>query len=885
MKRLAQTRLLGLLLLLLPFHLTLTTADDTSNLFNGSESEPISSSASVPTSEATTITSSSLTQLASQSRTYKIDAIDREIESSVLKEILIPTNSLTESCTIIQPTSIVPLSSRSSTATSSVSSQLAIIEPSITFIPTDQESNKSELESESEFNINTESVETQPELTSQESHNSTQFEYTSGLSVHSISENIESAPTSLSVSITPLKSSELGSSGAIETLTSTSSGSESESGSELSGSTSEEESQQPPDTPNDLSSNDSNYSHTNISLEDLDDLSDDTQFLSFEEWKKKKGADTNTDQQKEPEAYLNRIPKNPAAKDSIGEEMEIDISNFFEQSEPEGKLYKDKFNFASFDCAATIVKTNSEAKGATSILFENKDSYLLNPCSAPNKFVIIELCQDILVDSVVMGNFEFFSSTFKKIQISVSETFPVPQNGWKILGQFDARDVRDFQTFAIENPMIWAKYFRIEILEHYGSEFYCPLSVVRVHGRTMMQEYKQEEALQISKTKELEIETEKNKLAAKVEEAINSETSKSQQQNCASQHQHHQHHHHQQQQQSTETQIVDCILTNQTVNNSIKNIQKNLTNITGFEANDECYISLPQLKFDDIFNDYQNDQSKCDSMEYNDSMVNQKNNTTIHTTTTTQSSSNSNTGTQESIYKNIMKRLSLLESNATLSVLYIEEQSKLLSNAFLNLEKKQSLKFDKLIDTFNTSLYNQLDNLSTLYSLFQKQTDELLTNQRLKHEHLLHDANHRIEILTSDLKFQKVLSFINGLILICILVYVVITRDTYIEEYNPSTSISDTNDKYRVMSLSKNRIASTGSRLKANIKRRIYNKSDGNIEYDSSKSLAPSDEEIVEVTTPSSNEKQDPIESDTISHTTGFNKENRPPTPDNSDHE
>ncbi|ODQ61493.1 hypothetical protein WICANDRAFT_15681, partial [Wickerhamomyces anomalus NRRL Y-366-8] len=454
------------------------------------------------------------------------------------------------------------------------------------------------------------------------------------------------------------------------------------------------------------------------------------QFLSFEEWKRKKGVDSHSGQQKEPETYLNRIPKTPNVKDSIGEEMEIDISNFFDGGsvEPEGKIYKDKFNFASFDCAATIVKTNSEAKGATSILFENKDSYLLNPCSAPNKFVVIELCQDILVDSVVMGNFEFFSSTFKKIQISVSETFPVAQNGWKILGQFDAKDIRDFQTFQIENPMIWAKYFRVEILEHYGSEFYCPLSVVRVHGRTMMQEYKQEEALQKSNTaaKELEssgIKEEQDK--TKAEEAIN--------------------------------------------------IQKNLTNLTDEEINDECLVSLPQLKFDELFDVFQQ-TDKCETIELYD-------NKSSSIPVSTQSPNvNTNTGTQESIYKNIMKRLSLLESNATLSVLYIEEQSKLLSTAFSNLEKKQSLKFDKLIDTFNTSIYNQLENLSTLYSLFQKQTDELLTSQRLKHEHLLYDANLKIEILTSDLKFQKILSFINVLVVICVLIYVVITRDTYIEE-------------------------------------------------------------------------------------------------------
>ena len=86
--------------------------------------------------------------------------------------------------------------------------------------------------------------------------------------------------------------------------------------------------------------------------------------------------------------------------------------------EADGKVYKDKFNFASVDCAATIMKTNAQAKGASAILKENKDSYLLNECSVKHKYVIIELCQDILVDLVVIGNFEFFHP-FSKILESV----------------------------------------------------------------------------------------------------------------------------------------------------------------------------------------------------------------------------------------------------------------------------------------------------------------------------------------------------------------------------------------------------------------------------------------------------------------------------------
>ena len=39
-------------------------------------------------------------------------------------------------------------------------------------------------------------------------------------------------------------------------------------------------------------------------------------------------------------------------------------------------------------------------------------------------------------------------------------------------------------------PLIWARYSKIEIASHYGNEFYCPNSLVRVHGKTMMEEFK-----------------------------------------------------------------------------------------------------------------------------------------------------------------------------------------------------------------------------------------------------------------------------------------------------------------------------------------------------------------------------------------------------------
>ncbi|CAG8476750.1 11004_t:CDS:10 [Diversispora eburnea] len=105
---------------------------------------------------------------------------------------------------------------------------------------------------------------------------------------------------------------------------------------------------------------------------------------------------------------------------------------------------KERFNFASFDCGASVLKANKEAKGTSAILSESKDTYVLNQCSA-TKFVIVELCEDILIEYVAIANFEFFSSTLKDFRISISDWYP-PKNGWTVLGQYKAKNLREIQV-------------------------------------------------------------------------------------------------------------------------------------------------------------------------------------------------------------------------------------------------------------------------------------------------------------------------------------------------------------------------------------------------------------------------------------------------------
>ncbi|KAI8810410.1 UNC-like C-terminal-domain-containing protein [Cladochytrium replicatum] len=142
-------------------------------------------------------------------------------------------------------------------------------------------------------------------------------------------------------------------------------------------------------------------------------------------------------------------------------------------------------NYARSECGANVVFTNEGATTTSSILKKDKDVYMLNKCKAPEKFVVIRLCDDILVQTVSLGMYEFFSSMYKDFKVSVREN---NANDWVELGHFVAKNVRGNQDFTIKDPKVWARLIRFDFLTHYSNEYYCPLSSVEVFGKTMLED-------------------------------------------------------------------------------------------------------------------------------------------------------------------------------------------------------------------------------------------------------------------------------------------------------------------------------------------------------------------------------------------------------------
>ncbi|XP_071446968.1 SUN domain-containing ossification factor isoform X2 [Hetaerina americana] len=135
-------------------------------------------------------------------------------------------------------------------------------------------------------------------------------------------------------------------------------------------------------------------------------------------------------------------------------------------------------NYASPDCGAKIASSNPEAVSPGSVLSPSRDEYLLNACASRIWFVV-ELCEAIRAKKIDLANFELFSSSPREFSVWSSDRFPTRE--WSLVGRFTAQDERTLQSFHLD-PHLYAKFIRVELHSHYGSEHFCPVSLFRVYG-------------------------------------------------------------------------------------------------------------------------------------------------------------------------------------------------------------------------------------------------------------------------------------------------------------------------------------------------------------------------------------------------------------------
>ncbi|KAJ7726532.1 UNC-like C-terminal-domain-containing protein [Mycena metata] len=221
----------------------------------------------------------------------------------------------------------------------------------------------------------------------------------------------------------------------------------------------------------------------------------DDVLLSFEEWKEKRISMDSGIQDKMKEKEGSNGERGTESGEVATPSTEVTSSPATPQDAPHFRVpLTDRFNYAGLDCSARVHTSHKSAKSPASILSSKRDRYMLSPCRPPkgeSQFIVVELCEDIRIDTVQLANFEFFSGVFKDFTVSVSKTYTTDPEGWTFASTHTAKNIRVVQSFHPPTSLRdFYRYIRIDFHSHYSNEYYCPISLLRVYGLTHLEEYK-----------------------------------------------------------------------------------------------------------------------------------------------------------------------------------------------------------------------------------------------------------------------------------------------------------------------------------------------------------------------------------------------------------
>lgn len=203
--------------------------------------------------------------------------------------------------------------------------------------------------------------------------------------------------------------------------------------------------------------------------------------------------------------FTEKAEEQKSARDKPPRSVDAVASKKVATSQKTPPLAPHRYNYASPDCSARVHSASPQSQHASSVLHKSKDRYMLTPCSAKEHWVIIELCDDIRVEAVEIGMYEFFSGIVKEARVSIGgaddeDTDEEDKSAWQEVGSFIGRNSRGTQLFTLNHPTSFQRFIRLDFPSHYGNEYYCPISSIKVYGMNQMEAFKWESR----KQKELE---------------------------------------------------------------------------------------------------------------------------------------------------------------------------------------------------------------------------------------------------------------------------------------------------------------------------------------------------------------------------------------------
>ena len=153
-----------------------------------------------------------------------------------------------------------------------------------------------------------------------------------------------------------------------------------------------------------------------------------------------------------------------------------------------------RFNYASARFGAKVLAANREGHNSKAVLSDNADAYYITSCSAPDKWLAVELSEEVLMDTVALTNVEFYSAPLREWDLYVSRTYPKGDGHWTPLARLVALPERGVQSFSLPHPA-WARFLVLAGRSHHGEARYCTLTQLQVHGKDAAETLREEMAL------------------------------------------------------------------------------------------------------------------------------------------------------------------------------------------------------------------------------------------------------------------------------------------------------------------------------------------------------------------------------------------------------
>ncbi|ORY32860.1 UNC-like C-terminal-domain-containing protein [Naematelia encephala] len=247
-------------------------------------------------------------------------------------------------------------------------------------------------------------------------------------------------------------------------------------------------------------------------------------FVGFEEWKKMKAAEeeldtatmvsdytsTSVKEKWTDSAQRTEDTKNSSVDRGDRENKTVSSDQQTEASVSSTKLptaspppAHNRYNYASPDCSARIHSSSPQTQHASGLLHKSRDRYMLTPCKADQHWVVVELCDEIRIDAIEVASWEFFSGVVREVQVSVGGEED-DEGDWQEVETFIGKNVRGAQVFTLSNPTSFHRFIRLDFPSYYGTEYYCPVSHLKVFGMNQMEAFKWEQKRQATVVKEKE---------------------------------------------------------------------------------------------------------------------------------------------------------------------------------------------------------------------------------------------------------------------------------------------------------------------------------------------------------------------------------------------